>query len=866
MTLAAGTCLGPYEIAALLGEGGMGEVYRAFDPRLERFVALKVLPEGLTRDRNSLARFEREARAASALNHPHIVNIYEIADAGDCRYIAMELVEGRTLRQTMASKDARRLLAILTNVADALAAAHAAGIVHRDLKPENILVTSDGYAKLVDFGLAKLTAPSRTGSDNVPTERLLTGHGVIMGTVGYMSPEQVEGRDVDHRSDIFSFGCVLYEAVAGRRPFEGISRADIFQKIVHADPPALGVTATTPIDLHRVIRRCLAKDRDERYQSMKEVSIELREISRSMSSPEILGVVTKSPGRAFLRVRTAAALLAAAAVALGVWGWFHRPVHVEREPLAAMEIKRLTANGNSGAAAISPDGKYVAYVIDSAGQKIRLMQAATGTDVQIFEGGEEPLSNLVFSPDGSYLFYTRKGKGARTLYRLAALGGEPTEVLSDVDSTPSFSPDGGQMVFFRLAAATGEYTIITVAADGTGEHVVARRRDPHGLMMPVWIAPSEIAAFEDQGTNGAGLVAIDLRSGRERRIGTTVWSGLGIYGLSKAGEHHLLLVSKKEGSPAQLWLVGTERGDVRRLTNDVNNYVTGSSTAGGDVIVAVQTRLLAGISRISRESTQAPVEITPIAEGGDGTGGLSWTPGDGALLFASSRQGVSQLWTANTDGTHVAPITNDRGFSPCLFGNGSRVVYVSQEKIEERLAVLDESRKVHYLPISGNRPACSPKDDTVVYSAWAGGLVAFRLSSPEVKRHLTDSPSYHPAFSPDGTRIAYFGSSPAGWVGAVIPAAGGTPQTFPTIKAWKGGSGLRWSGDGSSLLYDQRAADVGNLWSQPLDGSAPSQVTHFTEHEIFDFTVSHDGRWIALSRGTRSSDVVLIKNAIAVSP
>ena len=865
MTHAAGSRLGPYEIVGPLGQGGMGEVYRAFDPRLERFVALKVLPDGLARDRDSLARFEREAKAASALNHPHIVNIYEIADAGECRYIAMELIEGQTLRQSMGSKDFRGLLPILTNVADALAAAHAAGIVHRDLKPENILVTADGYAKLVDFGLAKLTPAAGTDATSGATHRMLTGQGVIMGTVGYMSPEQIEGREIDHRSDIFSFGCVLYEAAAGRRAFEGISTVDTLHKIVHADPPPLNVSGNTTIDLQRVIRRCLAKDRDERYQSMKEVSIELRELSRAMHSIEIPRP-SRTPNHVAFRFRTAAVVLAAAVVtALGVWIWFRRPAPLAPDPLSTMEIKRLTATGNSGAAAITPDGKYVAYVTRAAGkQRIQLMQVATGTDVQILEGDDAPLGHLVFSPDGVYLFYVRSMAGQQSLYRVAALGGEPREILSAVSSTPSFSPDGRQFVFFRFDSASGEYAIVTASADGSGERVAVRRRDPHGLMMPVWIAASEIAAFEDQGTNGAALVAIDLRSGKERKIGTTAWQGLGIYGLSRSGTDHLLVVSKKNGSPSQLWWVGTAKGEVRRLTNDVNNYVVGSSTAGGDLIVATQTRVLAGISKISRASAGAPVELTSIDEGGDGTEGMAWMPDDSGLAFASSRQGVSQIWTSSADGRHVAPMGSDRGLFPCLFGSGSRVVFVAQQRIEERLAFFDETKKVRYLPVSGNTPACSPVDDTVVYSAWAGGLVAFRLSSPTASRQITKNASDRPAFSPDGTRIAYFNSSPAGWFGAVIPISGGTPHIFPTIKEGSGTTVVRWSADGRSLLYNQSVGKVGNLWSQPLDGSAPTQLTHFSENEIFDFSESHDGHWIALSRGNRSSDVVLIKSAGAL--
>ncbi len=856
MTLAPGTRLGPYEIVAPLGEGGMGEVYRAFDPRLQRLVALKVLPDGLARDRDSLARFEREARAASALNHPHIVNIYEIAEAGECRYIAMEHIEGLTLRQTPGANELRRLLPILTNVADALAAAHAAGIVHRDLKPENILVTSDGYAKLVDFGLAKLTLGPGIDLNTAPTQRLLTGHGVIMGTVGYMSPEQVEGRDIDHRSDIFSFGCVLYEAATGRRPFDGSSTVDTLHKIIHDDPPALDVNG--PADLNRVMRRCLAKNPHERYQSMKEVSIELREISRSITSTAIPSSAT--PRRPTVWRPAAVGLLIAAALSTLTWMWFHRSTHTTPEPHSTMEIKRLTSNGNSTAAAISQDGKYIAYVVHDGGKKrIRLMQVATAIDVQILEGDDAPLSGLVFSPDGTYLFYLRSLNDVQTLYRVAILGGAPREILSGVGTDPpSFSPDGSQFVFQRFDSASGDDQIVTASADGSGERVVVRRHE-QALFSPCWIAANEIAAIESLGVHGARLVVVDLQTGHLRRIGTNVWPEAFV--ITKSGNDHLLLLgSKSDGSPSQLWLVGTTNGDDHRLTNDVNNYWGMSSTATGDAIVLVQSWMSAGISKLSLEPAAPPVEITPIAEAGDGGEGLAWTSNDGELVFSSWRQGTAQLWTSSSDGRHIAPLSSDRGFYPCSFGKGSLLVHVSlkQEHIGQ-LAVVDEARNVRYLPLSGESPACSPVDDTVVYSSSNGGLVAFPLPSPAASRQITASRSLRPAFSPDGTRIAYMSWSPAGSFGAVVPLNGGSPRIFTTIKGERG-TVIRWSADGNSLLYNQNVDKVGNLWRQPLDGSAPSQLTKFSQDEIFDFSPSHDGLWIALSRGHQASDVVLIKS------
>ena len=302
MTLAAGTKLGRYEIRAKIGEGGMGEVYLAQDTKLDRKVALKILPAEVTADRNRMERFVREAKSAAALNHPNIAHIYEIGEHDGTNFIAMEHIDGQTLRELIRKHtDLGRLLRHLQHAAEGLAKAHAAGIVHRDLKPENIMVTRDGHAKILDFGLAKLIEtkrPSDTSSEVATAILQQSQPGTILGTVGYMSPEQAQGKtdEIDQRSDIFSFGCILFEAVTGQKAFEGKDAVESLNKIIREPvAPISELNPSAPVDLQRVVRRCLAKDPDERYQTIKDVAIELKEVRREMKPPGIDTTIPPPP-------------------------------------------------------------------------------------------------------------------------------------------------------------------------------------------------------------------------------------------------------------------------------------------------------------------------------------------------------------------------------------------------------------------------------------------------------------------------------------------------------------------------------------------------------------------------------------------
>ena len=382
-----GATLGQYHIEALIGQGGMGYVYRARDTTLARSVALKILPPEVVGDASRLSRFVQEARAASALNHPHVIAIHEIREAAPMRdgaaipglpalhYLAMELVTGDTLRTLIETRrlDMKRAIELLVQVAEAFSAAHAAGVVHYDLKPENIMVASSGYAKVLDFGLAKLRRDvvPNDGATQAATVTAASAQGILLGTVGYMSPEQVDGRPTDHRSDVFSFGCVLYEAVAGSRAFAGPSTIETLHRIANVDPAVVvsGLTSAPP-ELRRIVGKCLAKDPEDRYQSMKDAAIDLRGLLRLLGSGSAVTAETPRPsasaGRWLLWLGAAGL-----AVAVGVIAWTG---WLRREPTAAVApgpitIERITTAGFLTHVALSPDGKYLAYTENPGGKQ-----------------------------------------------------------------------------------------------------------------------------------------------------------------------------------------------------------------------------------------------------------------------------------------------------------------------------------------------------------------------------------------------------------------------------------------------------------------------------------------------------------------
>src|SRR5262249_45209244 len=485
-----------------------------------------------------LEQLKMERPAPPPLNHPNICTIYEIGEADGELYIAMELVEGEPLDLylTRHAMDMQELLDLAIQIADALDAAHSRGILHRDIKPANVLITPRGQAKVLDFGLAKLMTarrpaeqPTYPGTTMPAPSEALTSPGVAVGTVAFMSPEQARGKELDARSDLFSFGAVLYVMATGKLPFEGETAAVIFDGILNRAPvPPIEINPALPPKLDEIIRTALEKDRDLRYQSAAEMRAELKRLKRDTSSGRVT-VTSESAAKAppsalttVAKVRKASfwMLSAGVVVALGLIAaaYYFSSDRQKGFNLQNMKMTQVTTSGNAGAAALSPDRRYIVYVLrDGAQESLWVEQLATGSNVQILPPDQVRFVALNFTPDGNYVMFVRSGKSStnfRYLYRIPALGGTAQQLSRDVDSAPTFSPDGSQIAFVRGVIQPPSNQILIANADGSGERVLANRTTfLPGAPTVSWSADGKNLAFvSPEIRNGTGQWVLEIAS------------------------------------------------------------------------------------------------------------------------------------------------------------------------------------------------------------------------------------------------------------------------------------------------------------------------------------------------------------------
>ena len=899
MSLAVGAHLGPYEIQSLIGAGGMGEVYKARDPRLNRTVAIKVLPAAAAADLERRARFEREAQAVAALNHPNIVTIHAVEEAGGVPFFTMEYVEGRTLAQTIPPRGVPldELLRIAIPLTDAVGAAHQHGILHRDLKPANVMVTTDGRVKVLDFGLAKLKEVVLQPDGSSQATAATTGEGRILGTVAYMSPEQAEGRALDQRSDVFSLGILLYEMATGQRPFKGDTSVSVLSAILKDTPGSVtDLRPDLPRDLGKILKRALTKDPEHRYQSAKDLRNDLESLKEDLDSGELLRVSSAPERKGVIagHPRLAASGVIAVMVLVAAGGWWGsrliaptRPAPPAARLFEEFTPKQLTTEAISEhAIAVSPDGRYVAYAfLEGGGEGLRVRQVETSATVQVVPPDEVQYYGVTFTPDGNRLYYIayRTGSGMATLFEVPVLGGTPRWLIDDVDRIVGFAPDGGRFAFLRGIVGKGS-AIVVANADGTGERtLVTRERSNQFVLADGGWSPDgstiAVAAYDGVPTRVA-VVTVNAATGVVEPLGQKRWEWVDSLTWQRDGS--ALVIDAGDSSVSdtdQLWEVAVPGGAVRRITKDTAGYSGVSLAADGRTLVTLRsewrgTLWVAPAAQPDRNVQVASVPSTVW------NAGIRWTE-DGHILYTASVAGSGDLWAVRPDGSELRQLTtapsldtlgtpapDNRYIVFCsnrdgrirvwrMDRDGSRQTPLTDGPFDMRPMVAADSRSVYYVrydqpgypvyevPIEGGEPAPAPSG---LWPSAPGGF----------------SPA---ALSPDGRLVAgtYWDDQQSRTRVAVVPIGGRGAVRKPEVMMPLGSpfaSWFAWAPDGRALTVVRTTDGAANLWRQLLDDGPATQLTHYTSSEdIVSHAWSRDGKWLALVRGVAESHVVVMRDA-----
>ena len=877
----AGRQFGAYKVLSLLGAGGMGEVYRALDTKLGRDVAIKVVADDYRSDPERLARFEREARVLATLNHPHIGAIYGLEEADGVHGLVLELVEGETIveRLLRGSLPIQEALTAARQIADALEAAHEKGVVHRDLKPANIKITPDGVVKVLDFGLAKVFARAGAGSEVSQTPTVTidgTQEGVIAGTVAYMSPEQARGKAVDKRTDIWAFGCVLYEMLTARRTFRGETASDTIAAILEHEPDWGALPARTPMSIRRLIRRCLEKDPKRRLRDIGDARIDIDEALGAGASPAVhesaqVPAGFRGLGSRGVVVLSGAAILLGLTTALLLVDRFARTPATLENPLEGATFTRLTDfEGAELDAAISPDGRSVAYLSDRDGQlDVILTQVGSGVFRNITQGKDPELPAPVratgFSADGSQIWMG--GGNGRRLQNLPLMGGPPRPFLSDMVVNIAWSRNGSRLAYHTRHPGDPVYV---AASNGTNPQLLFVNKNPGGHNhFPTW-SPDDRWIYFVSGypaTQEMDLWRVEASGGSPPERLTQHNNEVGYP--TFIDDRSLVYIARDDrGAGPWLWAFDVERMVTRRVSIGPTTYTSVSASADGTRLIATVANSSTSLwsvpilDRLAGESDARPFLVPTVnataprfadtalfyrSSGGSGNGLLRYdngeaveiwrgadavtreppaiSPDHGRVAIALRRSGKLRMHLLSTDGAELVPLSDaiDVAGAASWSPDGKWILTGGSDA---------KGTGLFKMPVDGGMPV-----------------------------RLKTGQALDPIWSPDGNLIVYAGPNVGSQAALLAIRPDGTPEDFPETQVRRegGGSRARFLPDGRGLVYMQGFALAQDFWLLDLATKQRRQLTSLNDQAaMWSFDISRDGKQIVFDRSRDNSHVEII--------